>query len=301
MKILVTGATGLIGSYLIPKLKEYGHSVIILTRFNDVSCSESVEKYSWQQLEEHPEIVLNNVEVIIHMAGASIAKGRWTKSRKNIIINSRIQTAQALFDACASANVKLNLFISVSAVGFYPYDKNKLFNETDNCGTGFLSNVCQLWETTASNFSSNGVRTVIVRLGSVLASKGGMLKPLVKLTKLGMGVSVGNGNQFLPWISVHDVVGFILFTLSTYSIDGVYNLVAPEIVTNKYFMETLNRALKKKSFFPPIPSLILKLFYGQKSELLLKGSKISSQKLTQSGYQFSFSKLEKALNAMKLL
>ena len=301
MKILITGATGLIGSYLLPKLIAHGHSVVIISRFERVEQSESIEKFTWQQMEERPEIVLNEVEVIIHLAGASIAKGRWTKSQKNLIINSRIQTAQALFDACASANVELKLFISASAVGFYPYAENKLFNETDNCGTGFLSNVCQLWEATTSNFSNNSARTLIMRLGSVLAPNGGMLSPLVKLTKIGMGVHIGKGSQFLPWVSVHDVVGFILFSLNNHLINGIYNIVAPEIVTNKNFMEFLRMALKKKSFFPPIPSLFLKLFLGQKSELVLKGNKVSSQKLLKSGYQFYSPELEKAFSTMKLL
>lgn len=298
MKILITGATGLVGGKLAIKLKDLGHNLVIISRVPQKSYNGAENVFSWNQLAAFPDEILKDVEIIIHLAGASIAQGRWTSARKSMIINSRVQTAQMLFDAIANANIDLKLYISASAVGFYPYSKTQLFTENDNMGTGFLSNVCNMWELSATNFKNKGTRTVIMRLGSVLANNGGILKPMIKSVKFGMGAKMGNGNQYLPWICIDDVVGFILFAINNKKLEGTYNIVAPEIVDNKTFTSSLKNVMNKKSLIPCIPKFIIKILFGNKSQLLLKGHKISAQKLIDSGYKFIHPELIKALKSL---
>jgi uncharacterized protein len=300
MKILITGATGLLGSKLVPKLIEAGHELVIISRVSQKSYLGVEQVFSWNQLNSFPDEILKDVEIIIHLAGASLAQGRWTAARKKKIINSRVQTAQMLFDATANANIDLKLYVSASAVGFYPYSETMLFAENDNMGTGFLSNVCNMWELSATNFKNKGTRTVIMRLGSILAHDGGVLKPMLKAVKLGMGAKMGRGNQYLPWISIDDAVGFILYAISNKTVEGTYNIVAPEIVDNKTFTSSLKRVMNKRSIVPYIPIFLIRILFGNKSELLLKGHKISSQKLISTGYKFIHPELSKALKSLLL-
>lgn len=295
MKILITGASGLVGKQLIPSLLDLGYDLVIISRTSNKRLPGINNIFSWQQLQSFPEEIIKDVDIIIHLAGASIAQGRWTKARKRKIINSRVQTAQLLFDAATTSNINLKLYISASAVGYYPYSNTHLFTEDDKMGTGFLSDVCNMWELSATNFKNKETRTVVMRLGSILSKDGGMLKPIIKAINLGLGAKMGNGKQYIPWVSINDVVRFVLFAIENKSIDGTYNVVAPQIIDNKTLILSLKKALHKKSLIPFIPKILIKLLFGKKSELLLKGQKVSSQKIISNRFTFIYPNLNIAL------
>lgn len=280
MNIVISGGTGLIGRHLSKKLREAGYSVSVLSR----SEPESVK-------------AIDEADYIVHLAGANIGAGRWTARRKKEILSSRVETAEMIFKRVAAlpGTPRLKAFISASATGYYgAVTTDHIFTENDPAATDFLGETCRLWEAAADRFQELGVRTVKLRTGVVLTAKGGALAKMSLPVKLGLGSAMGSGAQYLPWIHIDDLCSIYIKAIEDAQMQGAFNAVAPDQINNKEFTRSLARALQKPFWLPPIPALLMKLLFGEMSSLLLKGSRVSADKITQAGYSFRFPKLEEA-------
>lgn len=293
--ILITGGTGVIGKHLSEKFKEKGYSVAILSRVS--RHDTDIRSYAWNiDKSEIEKLAIETADSIIHLAGANIGDKRWSNKRRQLIIDSRIKTGKLIFEKLKENKNKPKAFISASAIGFYgTITTNKIFSETDPPSSDFLGDTCRQWEQSADRFEELGIRTVKIRTGLVLTKQGGVLAKMILPINIGIGSAMGSGRQHMPWIHIDDLCGIYIKAVEDTEMTGAYNAVAPEHKTNKDFTKTLARVLKKPYWFPNIPALLLKLIFGKMSEILLKGSRVSSEKITSAGYRFKFTNLESAL------
>ena len=294
-KVLITGGTGLVGKHLSEKLKEKGYSVVILSRKKNVDAE--ISTYSWDLEKKEIEAgALDSVDYIINLAGANIGEKRWTAKRKKQIIDSRIKSSGLIYDNIKPNKIKPKAFISASAIGYYgAIISEKAFYETDLPASDFLGETCRLWEQSADKFENSGMRVVKIRTGVVLAEKGGVLSKMIVPVKLGFGSAIGSGKQYMPWIHIDDLCSIYIKAIEDIQMSGAYNAVAPQHTTNVEFTRTLANVLKKPFWFPAIPAFMLKIIFGEMSEMLLRGSRVSSEKIIIAGYKFKFSNLQAAL------
>jgi uncharacterized protein (TIGR01777 family) len=294
-KILITGASGLVGLALTQYLLENNFEIVHLSRSK--KNNSSVPTFVWDIKRGYLEDgVFENISHIVHLAGAGIADQRWTEKRKQEIIDSRTKSAELLFNGVTKLNNKPDTFISASAIGYYgAITSDNIFIEEDKPADDFQGKVCKLWEKSADLFSDIGIRTVKLRFGVVLSVNGGALKKMLLPTKFGLGSALGSGKQFLPWVHINDVIKIISKSISDNKMQGPYNVVAPSFDTYDKFSSTLAHVLKKPYFLPNVPSFLLRLAFGEMSAIILKGSRISSEKLIKNGYKFQFDNLETAL------
>ena len=278
-RIVISGASGFVGSNLCNFLNEHGYSIDRLTR-DDLKLSDS-------DLTER----LNGAFAIINLAGAPIIH-RWTKAYKELLYTSRIRTTQKLANAIRLATDKPEVFISTSAVGIY---KNETFNteRAAQYDSGYLGKICKDWEASALT-TLKITRTVIFRLGVVLGRDGGALKNLLPVFKMGLGGPVSTGKQGFPWIHIDDLLQAYLFVLDHPEAEGIFNLTAPEIITNKQFTTTLASVVKRPAILP-VSHFALKLLYGQGAVALTEGAFVEPYRLKEAGYEFCYPKLEDAL------
>lgn len=293
--ILISGGTGLVGRHLCMKLEEKGYKVAILSRIK-ASASDTLT-YTWDLNKwEIEKEAIETADYIIHLAGANIGDKKWTAERQQLIIDSRTQTGQLFFDKVKESNKKPKAFISASAIGYYgAVTSDKIFKEADPPAKDFLGNTCYLWEHATERFNGLGIRTVKIRTGVVLAKEGRALAKMIIPIKLGLGSALGNGRQYLPWIHIDDLCGIYIKAIEDIQMQGAYNAVAPDCKTNKDFTKTLAHVLNKAFWLPNVPAIVMKIMFGKMSEMLLKGSKISSGKIQTAGYTFLFPCLENAL------
>jgi uncharacterized protein (TIGR01777 family) len=293
--VLITGGTGLIGRHISKKLKENGFNVTLLSRKRETDGAISV--YTWDPDKNFidPEAI-SKADYIIHLAGAGIGDKRWTKKRRELIIDSRIKTGELIFIKVQESGKKLKAFISASGIGYYgTTTSDKIFKETDFPDKDFLGEVCRKWEEMADRFKESGIRTVKVRTGVVLTDKGGVLGRMATTVKMGIGSPLGSGKQYIPWIHIDDLCNLYLKAVEDQSMTGAWNAVAPEHITNRELMQTLAKVLEKPFFFPAVPSLVLKILFGKMSGIILKGSRVSAGKIISTGYNFEYPNLENAL------
>ncbi len=293
--ILITGGTGTIGKAICSTLEKQGHSIRILTR--SIPKTESIYAYySWNpDMDEIDENALKNVDIIIHLAGASIVEKKWTRERKKEIISSRDRSAKLIFEKLQSTGNKPEAFISASAIGYYGYDTGSiLVKETSRFGDDFLANVVKKWEDAADDFEALGVRVVKFRIGVVLSNDGGALPMMSAPAKLGLGAGLGRGDQFISWIHIYDLASLFQFAIDN-PVVGVFNVVSPHPVTNKEFMKKLSAALKKPFFLPNVPSFLLKLKMGEMASMILGGNRVSPEKIQDEGFTFKYTDLKPAL------
>lgn len=291
--ILITGANGAVAQVLAKKLdKEY--SVRFLTR-----KKEHENEFEWNIKNEMiDEKAFENVNHIIHLAGANIAEKRWTDDRKKEIISSRVDSAKLISKTLEKNNIKLKSFISASAVGIYgAITSEKIFSENDEKGDDFLSEVVFLWEKAADEFSDKNLaeRVVKVRTSIVLSEKEGALKKMAEPIKFGIGSPIGSGKQYMPWIHINDLCSVYEFALKNPEMKGAYNASAPEHTTNENFTKLIAEVLQKPLFMPNIPAFVMKLMFGELSVALLEGSRTSSEKLQNAGFEFEFPSLKETL------
>ena len=292
--ILITGASGLIGTPLTTMLQEKGYRVAHLSRTRALG---KVPTFVWDvhkhQLDED---ALKSADSIIHLAGASLAAKPWTKKRKQEILFSRIHSTRLIYDELQKGNHHVKTFVSASAIGYYGFgDKGKVFTEIDNPGVDFLAGVVHQWEKSVDQIATLGIRVVKVRIGIVLSVEGGALKELIRPLKLYVGSPLGSGMQYLSWIHLNDLCGIFIKAIEDDTMKGVYNAVAPHPVTNKEFTYACANVLDKPILLPKVPSLVLKLLLGEMADLVLKGAKVSSEKIQSTGFRFQYAEVEDAL------
>jgi len=299
-KILITGGTGLVGTALCFKLQALGFEVAILSRTKNEKFT--LPTYYWDVAKNKIDIsIINSVDCIIHLAGVNISEKRWSKNQKEQILDSRIKSAELIFNNIDIKNNQLKAFITASAVGFYgAITSNQIFDETAPAADDFLGQTCFKWEQVADKFAAIGIRTVKIRTGIVLTKKGGALAKIAKPIKLGFGAAIGNGSQYLPWIHIDDLINIYYKAIETETMIGAYNAVAPEQLTNQEFSKKVALSLKKSIWLPNIPAIIFKLIFGEMAVILLNGSRISSVKIEALGFQFKYPKLDLALKDLKL-
>ena len=289
-RIAITGASGLIGSALVGKLKSDGYTVQRLVRRPPVSS----EEIYWNPQESKVDLdVLAGVDAVIHLAGAGVGDKRWTKKYKSEILNSRLLGTTTI--ANAVAEVKPNVFISSSAIGWYGETGNRAVSETDRGGDDFLAAVCREWEAAAD--LAGAVRTVKIRTGLVLDPTGGALGRMLPLFRFGLGGKLGSGKQWWSWITLHDELRAIEFLLEREDLSGVFNLTSPNPVTNQEFTSALARAIRRPALFPA-PAIALKLALGGFSTEILGSKKVLPTALQDAGFTFDFPHIGPALDAL---
>jgi uncharacterized protein (TIGR01777 family) len=296
-KVLITGASGLLGKTIADKLHNLGFQVLTLSRMK----KEDKNAFTWNvEKGEIDEEAVKNADYIIHLAGEGIADKKWTETRKKQIIESRTKSTHLLLRAIKNTKANIQAFISASAVGYYgAVNSEKIFTENDLPANDFLGQSCKAWEDSVDEISKLGIRTVKFRIGVVLSNKGGALPKMAAPFKYYMGAVLGDGKQYIPWVHINDVANAFLFAIKNEQLNGVYNLVAPNGgVSNKEFSEKLSKALSKPMFLPPVPSFVLKFVLGEMADVVLKGSKVSSKKLVDSGFNFEYNDLEMALQSL---
>ena len=288
-RIAITGSSGLIGTALVGHLKSEGHTVQRLVRRAPVA----VDEVTWDPQTGYVDLsALEGVDAIIHLAGVPVADKRWTKKYKAEILNSRLLGTATI--AKATAEVKPDVFISASAIGWYGESGNRAVVESDRVGDDFLAAVCREWEAAAD--LAGDVRTVKLRTGLVLDPTGGALGKMLPLFRLGFGGKLGSGKQWWSWITLHDVVRAIDFALVE-DIAGPVNLSAPNPVTNQEFTSALARALHRPAVFPA-PAFALKAALGGFSTEVLGSKRVIPQALQEAGFTWDYPHLTEALNAL---
>lgn len=288
-RIAITGASGLIGSALVGYLKSEGHTVQRLVRRTPVSPDE----VQWDPKTDYVDLeALRGVNAIIHLAGAGVGDKRWSKKYKAEILNSRLLGTTTI--ANAVTELKPDVFISASAIGWYGESGNRAVVEADKCGDDFLAAVCREWEG-AADLAQN-TRTVKIRTGLVLDPTGGALGKMLPLFRFGLGGKLGNGKQWWSWITLHDLIRAISFLLER-EISGPVNLTSPNPVTNQEFTSALARALHRPALFPA-PAIGLKVALGGFSSEILGSKKVMPQALTDAGFEWDYPHITNALTAL---
>ena len=297
MRFLITGGTGLVGQELTSVLLNEGHEVGILTRSKKKNQGE-VKYYHWDiRNQEIEEEALENVDCLIHLAGAGIADKRWTEKRKREIINSRVKPLSFLAAEFQRKGYFPSKIVSASAIGYYGFDTgDQLLSEVHKAGKDFISNVVVEWEEAVNTFSKIAASpSVILRIGIVLDKNAGALPQLAMPVKLGVGSPLGNGEQWMSWIHVYDLARMFFMAATNKSMEGVFNAVAPFPEQNKTIVKELGKVLKRPVWAPNVPEFALKLLLQERAQLVLGGNKVSSLKIEDTGFTYRFKELKNAL------
>ena len=291
MNILITGASGLVGSELVPHLAANGHQTISLQR----NKNQSGPFWNFDQLQEDSSSP--PIDAVVHLAGENIATGRWTLAKKNKILTSRVEGTQQLAEFIANLEKKPRLFFSASAIGYYGDRGNETVDETATSGSNFVAEVCRAWEQATNPVAEAGVRVVFGRIGMVLSGKGGTLPTMLPSFKLGIAGVVGSGTQYISWVQLEDLITMIEFILTHDDIDGPVNLVAPAAVTNREFTKTLGKVVKRPTVMN-MPAFVARTVFGQMAdELILSSTRVLPSVLMRNGYVHRYANLEAAIRA----
>lgn len=296
MRILIAGATGLIGSKLVSLCHEHGIDVNFLTtRKNKIEHSESYQGFYWNPRRGYMDKnALSEVEVIVNLAGTTISK-RWTRRNKRQILESRVNTARILLESLQENAHKINHYISASGIGVYPSSFDHLYHE---CYQGFSptfpGTVVKQWEGAADGFSSLGIKVTKVRTGIVLSQQGGALPKLLRPIKMGFGAPLGSGEQWQSWIHIEDIAGIYLHLIKN-RLDGIFNAVSPNPVTNKKMTQVIASMTNQSIWLPNVPGFVLKMVLGEMAQLVLESQLVSAERIMESGYTFNYVNLENAL------
>lgn len=303
MKVVITGATGFIGKALCSELVKE-HRVITLTRRPEKACDvldESVDVVQWDAKTLSDWVKhIEGSDVIVNLAGANVASERWTGKRKEEIVASRINATNALVNALRDSTVKPKAVIQASAIGFYGFRGDEPLDEASGAGEGFLAEVCQRIENISKEFGYSGIRTIVIRSGVVLGKEGGALPKMMVPFKFYLGGFWRPGSQWLSWITLADEIRAIKYLIENSSFCGVFNLTAPQPLTNRQFFEILAAVLKKPCWLP-VPAIVLKTIFGKMAdELFLTSQRVFPKRLIDAGFEFKYPDMKGALKAMKI-
>ena len=298
MKILITGATGLVGTRLLETLMLKGYDDIrVLTRDKKFALEKipfPVEVFLWNPKDQYLEAgALDDVEVIIHLAGENIADGRWSDEKKKRILESRLQSSNLLINEIKKNKIPPRKFISSSAVGIYGNRKDEIITTKSSLADDFLATVCKAWEDSILKSNIPNMKAHCIRTGVVLADSGGALKKMLPAFKAGVAGRIGNGLQYMSWIHIDDLVNQFIFLIENGTHHDVYNGTAPNPVSNIEFTKALGAVLKRPTIFP-IPALALKLLFGEMSDILLNGQRAIPAEFLDEGFKFKFGNLTEA-------
>ncbi|MCI0518883.1 MAG: TIGR01777 family oxidoreductase [Chloroflexi bacterium] len=296
MKVIIAGGSGLLGHTLAANLLQDGHQVIVLSRgASRPAGPQQPQVVHWDgQTTRGWGDVAEAADAIVNLAGENLSAGLWTAQRKRAILASRRNAGLAVAQVVAAARVKPQVVIQAAAVGYYGDRREADLAETEPPGDDFLAQVCQAWEDSSRGVEDLGVRRCVLRLGVILDRDSGVLPRMALTTRLFIGGPLGSGKQWLPWIHREDAAGAIRFLIETPSAHGVFNLVAPQVVTNRQFFQTLGKVMRRPSFMPA-PSFAIRLLFGEMSMVVLTGQNVSARRLEQAGFQFKYGQLEAAL------
>ena len=300
MKILITGATGFVGTALSKRLLAEGHELSILTRDNEklpaLFKDSRVKSFEWRDTSTLPPMEsIQGINGVINLMGENISAKRWSEEQKKKLRDSRIQSTMNLTSVLEQhLSSPLDFFVSASAVGIYPVNLDAVLNEESNPGTNFLASLCKDWESAAHTLKKVK-RTVIIRTAVVLESHGGALAKMLPPFRMGLGGPIGDGNQFMSWIHLDDLVSLYIKAASDSSFTGVYNGTAPHPVDNFHFTKALGSALHKPTLFP-VPKIALKLAFGEMSSVILDSQKVVSKRLHEGNFSFNYETIESALH-----
>ena len=296
MRVLITGATGLVGTELVSLLlKNDIHINYLTTSKSKIKNKQEYQGYYWNPVNGTiDESCIINVDAVIHLAGASVSK-RWTKAYKQEIVESRVLSTNILYNLLKNNTHTVTHFIAASATGIYPDSLDRVYSEDDtDVDDSFLGHVVEKWEQAVDKVATLGIKVAKMRTGIVLSGKGGALIEMARPVEYGLGAALGSGKQIQSWIHIHDLVNMYTLVLQQ-ELDGVYNAVSPHPVTNNELMKTIAKVLGRPYFLPNVPKFMLQLILGQMHVILLSSQNVSAKKIISEGYQFEYLSLEKAV------
>lgn len=300
MRVLITGATGLIGSEIVNLCHEKEIGVNYLTTSKaKIQKKPLYHGFYWNPADgEIDNSCLEGVGAIIHLAGANVFR-RWTRNNREKIINSRVDSAELLFKSLQNIEHQVGHFVSASAIGIYPHSYNKMYYEdTDEVDDNFLGEVVQKWEAAADRFKELGLRVAKVRVGIVLGEDGGALPKLKQSLKINAGAVLGSGKQWQSWIHLRDLARIFIFVVEN-GLKGVYNAVAPHPVTHKQMVQELAGSMDKKIWLPNIPAFVLKAIMGELASTVLSSQLVASKKIEDAGFNFYYLNISRAIEDLK--
>ena len=290
MNVLISGATGFIGSALVPELEAGGHRVTRLSR-----SQTGPGAIPWDPESGTIDGDLEGTDAVVNLAGESIAEGRWNPQKKRLILESRVKGTRLLSERLSALETPPGVMVSASAVGYYGDRGDEVLTEESPSGTGFLPEVCREWEAAAEPARRGGIRVVHPRIGVVLSPKGGALGTTLPIFKLGGGGKIGNGNQWLSWVALDDVVGSIVHALTNETVEGPVNVGSPNPMTNAGYTKVLGKVLGRPTVLP-LPAPVIRVMLGEVADsLLLASGRMRPAKLEATGYEFRYPQLEGAL------
>jgi uncharacterized protein (TIGR01777 family) len=299
--VLITGGTGMVGTSLTQLLLNKGYQVIVLTRQPRVSNVPNLTYAVWDIDKGYIDpSAIQNADKIVHLAGAGVADKRWSKKRKQEILDSRVKSGELLVKYLTENSHQVKTVVAASAIGWYgPDTAQSLMNgfvETDPVDVAYLGATCKSWEESVKPIEALGIRLVTLRIGIVLNKKGGALAEFIKPAQFGMATIFGNGKQMVSWIHHHDLCKMMIHGIETASIKGVYNAVSPEPISNKDLIIAIAKKLRGFYLPIPVPAFVLKIMLGEMSIEILKSAKVSSKKIQGAGFNFDYPTLHSALN-----
>ncbi|MDN3549720.1 TIGR01777 family oxidoreductase [Mucilaginibacter aquaedulcis] len=292
--ILITGGSGLLGRQLTKALLNKGYTVSHLSR--KPGNNPNIKTYVWDVdksiIDEH---CIEGVDTIVHLAGTGIAEKRWTDARKKKLIDSRTKSIGLIYELLKKTQHQVTAVVSASGIGYYSNRGDELMTETDTPANDFIAHCCVLWEAAVDEGEKLGLRVLKFRTGVVLDKDGGALPTLAKPIRFYIGSALGNGKQWVPWIHWLDVVNMYLHGIENTGLKGVYNMVAPNPVTNLQLTRAVAKQLQKPLWAPKVPAFVLKLLLGEMSSVVLGSTRVSAQKIQDAGFKFSYTELPAAL------
>ena len=294
--VLITGGTGFIGKYLTRLLIANGYSVSIFSRSLKQN-TDDISYFRWDIANRFiEEEAILKADYIIHLAGEGIADQRWTAKRKEAIVQSREKSIQLIYDVLKKHNKKLDAFVSASGVGIYgAVNGSEICTENTLAVNDFLGSTCQKWEAAADTIASLGIRTVKIRTGLVLGKDEGFLKKLIPIFKMKLGSALGSGKQYMPWIHIDDLCSIYLEAIKNPKMSGAYNAAINDNTNNEIFSKTLAKIYGYSLWLPKVPAFLIQMVLGEMALIVLKGRRVSSDKIEKTGFQFRFNTLELAL------